>query len=78
MIKSWISIGLRWLAGAGAGALSVALVYLLDSLQAIPIDMGTTEGTVLFVVVMLASKLLSFLVGKIPVGANARKNLLVP
>jgi hypothetical protein len=68
MVLAYIKMGLRWLAATGTGALTVALTYMMDSLGAIDVDITTTTGIVLLLVVTGGTKLISWLVAKIPKG----------
>ena len=68
-MEKYIKMALKWLAATGTGVLTVAGAYVLDQLAALPIDLGTTQGIVLLLVVTGATKLVTWLVAKIPAPA---------
>lgn len=65
MLGTWVKAAMKWLQGIGAGLATVVLTYLLDAFQAIHIDMTTTDGIALVVVVTLATKALGWLMNKL-------------
>ena len=58
---------LKWLAATGSGALVASLTYITGALGVIELDMTTTEGLLLAVVVTGATKLLGWLVAMVKV-----------
>ena len=64
-MQRYIQAALKWLQAVGAGVATVAVTFVLNAFQAIPIDFSTMDGLLLAAIVTGATKLLGYLIAKL-------------